>query len=234
MKADFVAGGAGPAFTKDLAEAVADDAEALAVLHDRELTAEMFSVLRACDFPLAMGLLPRSREEQDIRQLMAQVLAAAPDPLTRDDLDDLAAEYAAIYLNGTYKASPYESVWTDEDHCMCQQSMFDLRKIYAEAGYAISNWRERPDDHLVFQLAYIAKMARQATELDDWRKLADFMDNHLLRWLADFADCVARRSGRDFYVGLALLTAAWGANLREQLAQMLGQPRPVQKIATAQ
>lgn len=234
MAADLMAAGAGLPFPQNLAEAIADDAEALAALHDRELTAEMCAVLRSCDFPLGMGLLPQTKEEQDVRQFMAEVLATIPARLTQDDLDDLAAEYAAIYLNGAYRVSPYESVWIDEDHCMCQRSMFELRKIYASAGYAITNWRQRPDDHLVFQLAYIAKVARQAAGHEDWHMLADFMDNHLLRWLPGFAEGVVRRSDRDFYVGLALLTSAWSENLRDLIAQMLGQPRPAKEVAEAQ
>ena len=67
-------------------------------------------------------------------------LPAVPDAKT---LDDLAADYAAIYLNNSLGASPYESVWLDDDHLACQRPMFELREIYAEAGFKAVDWRSR-------------------------------------------------------------------------------------------
>lgn len=104
-------------------------------------------------------------------------------------LHDLAAEYAAIYLTGAYQASPYESVWTDDEHLMCQASMFTLRKKYADAG---SN--------------------------QDWQAIADFLDQHLLAWYPKFVTLIAQRSQNQFYVMLNLLTAAWAQSLRTAIA----------------
>lgn len=207
--------------TRELAEALAEDAEALAALHDRELTAETITALREVGFPLNLGLLPAGECSQEAWRLMAVAL----EETQAADLDLLAADYAAIYLTGAYGASPSESVWTDDDHLVCQDAMFALREIYAAAGLAAADWRKRPDDHLVLQLLYIAHVLRRPAA-DDLRRLAAALDAHLLRWLPDFSARVAARAETPFFAVLGRLTFAWGEQLRDLLAESLGEPRP--------
>ena len=78
------------------------------------------------------------------------------------ELDELAADYAAIYLNNRFGASPYESVWLSDEHLACDRSMFELREIYAAAGWQVSDWRSRFDDHLVLQLQYLRQVLASA------------------------------------------------------------------------
>lgn len=209
------------------AEAIAEDAEAIAALHDRELTPALAAALRETRFPASLGLMPTTPAQIAAWQAMADGVASLPEK--EDDArawDDLAAEYAAIYLTGAYGASPYESVWTDDDHLTCQGAMFELREIYANAGLRVTDWRQRADDHLVLQLLYIAHAARHAASQEDWRTLATMLDEHLLRWLPDFATRLAMRSPSPFYVGLAVLTSTWVDALRDLLAGALNEPRP--------
>jgi hypothetical protein len=86
--------------------------------------------------------------------MMRTALASLPDSPDAALLDELAADFAAIYLTGAFGASPSESYWLSDDHLVCQDAMFDLRKLYAENGLAVPDWRKRPDDHLVFQLQF--------------------------------------------------------------------------------
>lgn len=211
---------------KELVAALADDAESLAALHDRELVPAMIAALKEVDFPDNLGLLPASPIVQDAWAFMRAAIADLPAAPSQGAIDDLAAEYAAVYLTGAYGASPCESVWLDDDHLICQGPMFELRELYAAKGVATENWRLRPDDHLVVQLIYIAHALRTAQTDEDWRALADMLDNHLLRWLPDFAARVAGRAALAFYAALAALTAAWCDALRNILAAQLDEPRP--------
>jgi TorA maturation chaperone TorD len=209
-----------------LADIIAEDAESLAALHDRELTPDLLAALREASFPACLGLLPAAAPAVEAWRAMAEGLADLPASFDEAAIDELASEYAAIYLTGAYGASPYESVWTDDDGLTCQAAMFQLRDIYATAGLVTTDWRQRADDHLVLQLLYIAHAARIAASTDDWRSLARMLDEHLLRWLPDFAARVALRSASSFYSGLAVLTAAWLDTLRDLLAGLLQEPRP--------
>lgn len=216
--------------SRELAEALAEDAEALAALHDRELTADTVAALREVGFPANLGLLPKGEQAQQAWRMMAAALPCDADPAT---LDRLAVDYAAIYLTGAYGASPCESVWLDDDHLACQAPMFALRQLYAAAGLAAADWRKRPDDHLVLQLLYLAHALRRAEGPDDLRRLAAMLDEHLLRWLPDFAARVAERCELPFFAVLAGLTFLWCEQLRDLLAERLGEPRPTREAVAA-
>jgi TorA maturation chaperone TorD len=210
--------------------ALAEDADMLAALHDRELTAEMIAALREADFPANLGLLPWDGKARRIWRMMAEALPADAAPAT---LDRLAVDYAAIYLTGAYGVSPCESVWLDDDHLTCQAPMFALRALYAAAGLAAADWRKRPDDHLVLQLLCVAHLLRRAQAADDLRRLAVLLDEHLLRWLPDFAAGAAARCAQPFFAALAGLTSAWGERLRDLLAEHLDEPRPTREQIAA-
>jgi TorA maturation chaperone TorD len=212
----------------ELREALADDIETLAMLQDRELTANVLRGLKSVGFPDNLGLKPasdRARQAFDLLRGAVTALPADPAPLL---LDQLAADYAAIYLNGSLGASPYESVWLSDDHTTCHDAMFQMREIYAATGLQAADWRRRPDDHLVLQLQFIAHCLRHPADRAGWERTCRVLDEHLLRWLDDFAGRVAARCDTAIYAGLVLLTAAYIDTLRDLLAQRLQQRRPTQ------
>lgn len=210
--------------TADTAIALAEDAATLAVLHDRELTLPVARELAAIGFPSNLALLPSGAERSEAFALMRTAVGGLLHP---DDLiDDLAADFAAIYLTGAYGASPCESVWLSDEHLICQDAMFELRDLYTACGFAVPDWRKRPDDHLVFQLQFLARRLAAVRDDADLRALAAFLDEHLLRWLPDFAARVAARCEQQFYAALAILTNSWCQQLRDALAKHLDEARP--------
>lgn len=218
-----------PAVLHAVGLALAGDAEALAALHDCELTPAMLAALADGDFASGLALSPTSEHARQALGALAEGIASLPAPDDGNGMDALAADYAAIYLTGAYSASPVESVWIDDDHLVCQGPMFAWRALHGAAGLAPPDWRQRADDHLVLQLQYIAHALREARTPAQWRTLADVLDTHPLRWIDDFAACVAQRAHEPFYVGLAVYTAAWVDGLRDVLAQALGEPRPTRE-----
>lgn len=221
---------------RDTALAWSDDAATLALLHDRELTPAVVAGLKTIGFPGNLGMIPRGEKSQQIFAVMQGVVAALPEVPDTAFMDNLAADFAAIYLTGALDASPFESFWISDDHLVCQEAMFDMRALYAADGLAVPDWRKRPDDHLVFQLQFLARrLERLATGTatddvrtanDQWRALATLMDHHLLRWLADFASRVSLRCDTEFYAALLLLTDTWCEQLRDLIALQLDEPRP--------
>ena len=77
----------------------------------------------------------------------------------------------------------------------------------------------------MFQLQFLARRLDAAATPEDWRALGRFLDYHLLRWLPDFAGRVADRCDTMFYAALALLTDAWLQQLRDLIADHLGESR---------
>lgn len=210
----------------EAALALADDAATLALLHDRELSAPLLAELEAVGFPDNLGLLPAGDASRNVFELMRIAVSSWPAAPDSRYLDNLAADFAAIYLTGAYGVSPSQSFWLSDDHLLCQDAMFDLRALYAASGLKAPDWRKRPDDHLVFQLQFLARRLVATMTEDDWRQLAGFLDRHLLRWLPDFAARVAQRCDTLFYGALATLTNSWCQQLRDLLAEQLGEARP--------
>lgn len=205
---------------------VAEDFQLLATIHDAEPDAALLNELKAQVFPSCLTLLPNTKPGTDAMALMHQALSALPDKPDQLTLDDLAADYASIYLNHNISASPEESVWLDEDSLMCQQSMFQVRSWYESHGLGIPDWRLRPDDHLVYELQFIAWLLSQDDQLDTLEQVATFMDEHLLRWLGNFGERVLARCDTPYFAGAAALTAAYCEEFRNILAEVLQQPRP--------
>jgi TorA maturation chaperone TorD len=209
----------------EIAAVLAEDVSTLAILQDSELSPAVLAGLQELTFPDNLGLLPHDDISRRAFTMMREVVTSFPTAPDAAFLDDLAADFAAIYLTGALGASPYESYWLSDDHLICQDAMFDMRTLYAEAGLKVPDWRMRPDDHLVFQLQFLARQLSRAGKDDDWRSLANFLDYHLLRWLPDFASRVVNRCDTPFYAALALLTDVWCRQLRDLIVHHLGEAR---------
>lgn len=144
-------------------------------------------------------------------------------------LDDLASDFADIYLNGSLHASPYESAWLDDEGLVCQQPMFEVRDWYAKHNLGVPNWRKMAEDHLVNQLLFLAFLLDKAATEDQFECLKEairFMDEHLLLWLPHFSQRVSNRGNTPFYAYLAMLTLDETTKLRELLAEITGIPVP--------
>ncbi len=205
--------------------AIGDDLHILAALHDRELGEELISYLRQIGFPATLGLSNGSERLREAVALFGEAIAGIADVPSAGVLDELAADYAGIYLNHAYRVSPCESVWVDPEGLALQDATFQTRAWYRRFGLAVENWRVRSDDHLVAQLHFIATLFQRPGEAD-LAEIARFMDEHLLRWLSSFASKVAQHCETQFYAAAALLTSAYCEYVRDLLAEILGEPRP--------
>ena len=206
--------------------AVAADLSLLASLHGRELDAETARSLRRMRFPLSLVIDAKGSETESVRTMLFEEICRWPSDFPATLRDELAADYAAIYLNNYCNASPQESYWLDEDHLAWQAPMFAVREAYRSHGLEVRNWRIQADDHLTPQLEFVAWLLSDADADGRLAETAAFLDEHLLLWLEDFATRVARRCETPFYAGLALLSWHYVDALRNILAEILDTPRP--------
>jgi len=232
MKAELPIGQTNDECGNTLAEfcqAIAEDLTQLAVLHDAEAEDRLIQSLKSSGFPRTLGLKLVSKPAHALIDLVENALAALRQPLDQSLCDELAVDYANIYLTHAYRASPNESVWTDEENLERQQSMFQVRDEYGKYELGAANWRQRADDHLVLQLQFLVHLFGHEAPPQSLATAACFMDDHLLRWLMPFADRVANRCATEFYAGINLLTAVYCEELRDLLAIILDQPRPTRE-----
>lgn len=191
----------------------AEDLRALAWLHEKERPREVLAELHRSGFPQTISLL--SPQHTAVTQ-MAAALTALATTAKEDDprcTDDLAADYAGIYLTHSLRAAPYESVWRDEDQLMMQAPTFAVRDFYTRHGMVVQNWRHQPDDHLSHELRFTAMLL----ERGERREAARFLRTHLLVWLPMFTEKVEQRAETRFYADLATLTIACVQSCVERL-----------------
>ncbi|MDR2991015.1 MAG: molecular chaperone TorD family protein, partial [Burkholderiaceae bacterium] len=185
----------------------AEDLRALAWLHERERPPRVLAELYANGFPATLTLV--APDDPWLRGMEAALRALA-DPHCDDEQlsvpatseDELAADYAAIYLTYALRASPNESVWRDEDHLMLQEPTFAVRAFYRRHGVQVADWRRRADDHLVTEREFGALLL----EREERKEAARFLKAHMLTWLPELAARVTQRAATPFYAALAGLT----------------------------
>lgn len=202
---------------------LAEDLRTLAWLHAGEQPAPLWLALQQTGFPAGLSVVPPADAAV---AGMADALhglgpAYADNPRRIDD--ELAADYAGIYLTHALQASPLESVWRDEDHLMLQGPTFEVRQAYRQHGLAAADWRSLPDDHLTNELSFVAALLEKRALAES----QDFLAHHLLAWLPQFAQRVAQRAATPVYAALALLTLRACQRLHESLAGAVPAPAPV-------
>lgn len=209
-------------------DGVAHDLSLLALLHNQEPESEQLTRLRSST-PNECWCTPvRSPPRAQAQQAWHEALQAMEIPIGDACLTRLWADFSGIYIMHTFRASPEESVWFSEEGCTRQESMFQVRAWYKRHGLEAQDWRTMADDHLVVQLQFIAYLFEQTSEAT-LSEAAQFMDEHLLRWIDRFAQRVCARCESAYFAALASLTGTYLHELRENLAELLGKPIPSQE-----
>lgn len=208
---------------------MADGLDVLIRFHDREIDQELLSALQADH--IASGFKELSRRKETDQEIVAlgkalRDLGQAPDA---GEMDDLAAEFADLYLTHGYRVSPSGSVWLTEDKLERQLPMFDVREWYEHYGISVPNWRVRADDHLVHELQFVSFLCRHGDAIAA-RDAAGFLDLHVLPWIPEFCQRAAQRVQHPVYRALMQLTDAFLEDLRSALETFCGKERKLRVV----
>jgi TorA maturation chaperone TorD len=207
---------------------VSRDLALLVAFNDHEPTAEFVEALASVRADDWFALPARCPVARSARDLMDEALAEIPMPVETATLDELAADFAAIYLLHSYRASATESPWLDKDELERQEPMFACAEWYARHGLAAHDRQRRSDDHMVLQLQFLQHLF-ETPALDAEaaaREAAQFLDAHLLLWIGDFAERVAQRCATPYFCGVVTLTHGYLEDFRNALADRHGLTRP--------
>lgn len=126
-------------------------------------------------------------------------------------IDDLCAEYSALFLLSGNSLSPYESVQAIEDGALCGTPAVETLQFYKRAGLVLPDGCAIFPDHFGMELEFMAHLcemeASQSTSGTDYKALeAEFMRLHIGRWHKPFLEKVAKCSESSFYRELAIIT----------------------------
>lgn len=211
--------------------AVAGDLNFLVRFHDREIDREFIEGLRKGTFSDFLSVVLESGACERALADMEKALAMLSGQTDQKLIDDLASEYANIYLCHNYRIAPTGSVWLTEEKLERQEPMFAVRDWYKKYGVSVPDWRVRSDDHIAHELQFLGYLC----ELGTSASLADaaaFMDECMLVWIPDFATAVDERAHEPIYKASAQLTAAYLEELRDHLEAVTGVARPVPEETT--
>lgn len=169
--------------------------------------------------------------KEGFASLKNYLLRRGPDPRT-----DLAVDYARVFLAaGIYEgeaANPYESIYTSKEGLIMQDARDEVRLIYLRQGVNVNGELNLPEDHLSFELEFLAIMsdkAREALEGDDTETLIEnlalqrsFVESHLLDWLPDLFSRIITCARQPFYPAIMQITLGFIEEDRALLDEMLG------------
>lgn len=201
---------------------------------DRELFA------RAADERIfdEIPFVPAEAEEvARAREHLARWTDGCAVPFSDEDFEAVCVEYTRLFVGTrTVLAPVWESVYFNRDRMVFQHQTFDARRAYARYGLEVDNLSHEPDDHLAYELLFIARLFAVARErlaeaggeaaavegaLDGAQgmgvpstvrevlhDLVDFAQRHPLMWVPMWCPLVVEKTESEFYRGHALLVLA--------------------------
>ncbi len=189
-------------------------------LHDREADRELISHLRAIEAPVLFDAILVGRGYGAATFLDAALAELGKDP-TEKVLDEMAADFADLYLTNGYRIAPTGSVWMSDEHLERQEPMFKVREWYQHYDLKAPDWRIRSDDHLVHELQFVRHLLALGTA-DALTDAARFLDLHVLGWAPEFCARAVERARSPFHVSVAAITAEFLSALRDWLEAETG------------
>lgn len=219
------------ALDQEIIDYVKDSAETYRFLSHmvfKELDAATIEAVAAIEFPAETG---NEHLDEGYRLVRRYFNFSASDRRTQ-----LACEYARIFLAaGVYVKSdktaiPYESVFTSPERIMMQASRDDVVRRFARDGFKVNPALHEPEDHLAFELEYLAHLNDRAAVLAEagdaaglranFARQVDFIETHILNWLPALTAAARGFAKLAFYPGMLLVAQGTAETCRETLTAL--------------
>lgn len=199
----------------------------LARLYRTEVDSDLLTQMTKTDLPAESGVPELDLGHRELKIFLKHQ--------TEHALTDLAVDYARIFLGirRGHSAFPYESVYTSPDKLTMQEARDEVVKIYREEDIDRADGVTEPEDHIAFELEYMALLCQKAIEAidgDDWslvqdylKKQSEFLERHLTNWVPDFCRDLLAAAELDFYKSTAHLTRGFLELEQETIPALMGE-----------
>jgi TorA maturation chaperone TorD len=195
------------------------------LLKDESSRMAAFRLLRDCYFLPDPGL---SEKLENLEFNMANVCESAVG-FIRDmrkefkaikHLEPLKVDFSKLFV-GPYKmsAAPYGSVYLEAERKMMGDSTLDARNRYREAGLDTAKTFKDAPDHISAELEFMYYLifkeieafanSEIETAIGFIQRQKSFLEDHLMAWVPEFADCIIESAKNPFYPNLAKATSAF-------------------------
>jgi len=135
-------------------------------------------------------------------------------------------EYTDLFIgSGFPKAAPIQSFYTSDKKQLFGSTTFEMRNILEKNGLETTMKDKFPEDHLGFQLLFLAKLSHRLNEIPEEKYLslirdqALFIGKYLLTWIPQLCHDTKKHGTLGFYSGLVELiwgTLLWDKKLLEE------------------
>lgn len=133
------------------------------------------------------------------------------DVASEEEMESILWDYTRLFI-GPYKlpCPPWESVYTSPKRLMMQDAADQVRRLYGEAGLAISSVEVMPD-HIGAELNFLALLLSRIESGSDNKEVCmsiaeGFLKDHLQKWAPDFAADMGKAAETPLYRALAATT----------------------------
>ena len=197
----------------------------------KELNEQAIEELALGEYPSETG---HAHLDEGYRLVRRYLAFSATDRRTQ-----LACEYARIFLAaGVFTkerqtAVPYESVFAGDERIMMGDARDDVVARFLEDGFQVNPDLHEPEDHLAFELEYLANMNERAGEWARARnrdqlhrnvvRQQEFIEGHLLSWIPLLHEASLDYAKLTFYPGMLLVAQGTLEQARDLLRGVLAQ-----------
>lgn len=180
--------------------------------------------------PVVSGLAEESESKEfgEGSRLLGKFVSRVKSDFAKDKgmfLQDLAAEYASLFLNvGLKPVYLAESVYLGKNHLLYEEPYFDAVRIYQIYGFKKRASFREPEDHISVELEFMAHLCdltglsieqgREDYAAGYLKNQKEFIESHISRWAPELAKKVKWASKNDFYLAMASLLGGFVATDR--------------------
>ena len=138
----------------------------------------------------------------------------------RSNPGKIAVDFAGLFLGGREGLTcPSESSYMEK--IVYGQTTLSVMEFYAQHGFAKDDSFHEPDDHIAVECAFMSVLCSQFVEMarregievapcqEQLGVQLQFLTEHLMKWIPDWANEVQDFAETDFYRALAGLTKTW-------------------------
>ncbi|WNF38236.1 molecular chaperone TorD family protein [Bacillaceae bacterium IKA-2] len=106
-------------------------------------------------------------------------------------------------------ASPYESTYRNYDRLLMRAETLSVRSFYEKVGIQVDGKGQIPDDHIGFELEFIAFLAHQINQEHEVERMSalldEFLKDHLGKWLEQHVELVTSQAKTKYCKAWAII-----------------------------
>lgn len=173
---------------------------------------------------------------QSVNESIAQGIKAIKEELEAESFsDERVLEFGDDYIQmfvgpGKLPCPPWEAVYRSEKRRVFQKETVEVRRAYEAYKLQPEKFKREPDDHIALELHFMGYLCDRFADYVNDGKLTfakkvtnsqvEFLDWHLLQWVAPFCTDIRTHAQTGFYRGMADILEGFLVQDREYVGSM--------------